>query len=92
MAAAVVSGAAALLLEERPGLQPMAVKAALQMTAEFMPEAGLVRAGAGSLNVLAAADFALNGDLGNTTIAGDSIASSHLVIASAEQLVRRRRP
>jgi serine protease AprX len=86
MAAAVVSGAAALLLEERPNLQPIAIKAALQMSAEFMPAAGLVRAGAGSLNVLAAAEVALNGDLGNTTIAGDSITSSHLTIASADQV------
>src|SRR5206468_4334714 len=87
MAAAFVSGAAALLLEERPGLQPMAVKAALQLTAEFLPEAGLLRGGAGSLNVLAAADFARSGDLENTTIAGESVAASHLVIASADQLV-----
>ena len=87
MATAFVSGAAALLLEERPSLSPMGIKAALQMTSSFMPEAGLIGGGAGSLNVLAAADFALNGDLGNTTIAGDSIASSHLVIASADQLI-----
>jgi serine protease AprX len=87
MATAFVSGAAALLLEERPSLQPMAVKAALQMTSSFMPEAGLIRAGAGSLNVLAAAEFALDGDLSTTTIAGDAIAASHLVIASAEQIV-----
>jgi len=87
MAAAVASGAAALLLEERPNLQPIAVKAALQLTSAFLPEAGLLRAGAGSLNVLAAADFALSGDLSDTTIAGGSIASSQLVIASADQLV-----
>jgi len=87
MATAMASGAAALLLEERPNLQPIAIKAALQMTSSFMPEAGLIRAGAGSLNVLAAADFALNGDLSNTTIAGASIAPSHLVIASADQLL-----
>jgi serine protease AprX len=87
MATAVVSGAAALLLEERQNLQPLGVKAALQMTAEFLPAAGLIHGGAGSLNVVAAADFAQNGDLGNTTISGDSIAPSHLVIASADQIV-----
>ena len=48
MAAAVVSGAAALLLEERPSLQPLTTKAALQLTSTFMPEAGLVQAGPGA--------------------------------------------
>src|SRR5207244_5371067 len=33
------------------------------------------------------ADFAQNGDLGNTTISGDSIASSQIVIASLDQIV-----
>ena len=70
MATAVVSGAAAVLLEERPGMRPLTTKAALQMTSTFMPEAGLVQAGAGSLNVLAAAEFVLDGDLSATTIAG----------------------
>ena len=87
MATAFVSGAAALLLDERPNLDPLSVKATLQMTSSFLPEAGLIRSGAGSLNVLAAADFALDGDLGTTTIAGDAVASSHLVIASAQQIV-----
>jgi len=87
MATAFVSGAAALLLDERPNLDPLSVKATLQMTSSFLPEAGLIRSGAGSLNVLAAAEFALDGDLGTTTITGDAIASSHLVIASAEQVV-----
>ncbi len=87
MATAVVSGAAALLLEERPGMQPLAVKTALQMTAEFLPAAGIIRAGAGSLNVLAAADFVRDGDFANTTIAGDSIAPGHLAIVPLDQLV-----
>ena len=87
MAAAFVSGAAAVLLEERPSLQPLTVKAALQMTSTFMPEAGLVQAGAGSLNLLAAAEFVLNGDLSNTTIAGEPAAASHIVIAPVDQVV-----
>ena len=70
MAAAVVSGAAALLLEERPGLQPLTTKAALQLTSTFMPASGLIRGGSGSLNVLAAAEFVRDGDLSDTTIAG----------------------
>jgi len=86
MAAAVVSGAAAVLLEERPGMQPLTTKAALQLTSTFMPEAGLVQAGAGSLNVLAAAEFVLDGDLSSTTIAGQEAAASQIVIAPAGQV------
>jgi serine protease AprX len=54
MAAAVVSGAAALLLEARPDLTPAQVKAVLQATSAAVPGAGLVEAGAGQINVLAA--------------------------------------
>ena len=50
MAAAVVSGAAALLLEARPTLTPAQVKMALQLTSSRVPGAGLIEAGAGSLN------------------------------------------
>jgi serine protease AprX len=87
MAAAVVSGAAALLLEERPSLSPLAVKVALQMSAEFLAGAGIVREGAGSLNVLAAADYVKTHDLSGTTIAGDAIAPSHLAIVPIDQIV-----
>ncbi len=71
MAAAVVSGAAAVLIEERPGLQPLTTKAALQLTSTFLPASGLIQGGSGSLNVLAAAEFVRDGDLSDTTIAGD---------------------
>jgi serine protease AprX len=54
MAAGVVSGAAALLLEARPGLTPAEVKAALQATSSAVAGAGLVEAGAGQINVAAA--------------------------------------
>ena len=54
MAAAMVSGGAALLLQSTPGATPRHVKVALQVTAEFMPEAGLVAAGTGSVNLQSA--------------------------------------
>jgi serine protease AprX len=54
MSTAVVSGAAALLLQARPALTPVQVKIALQMTASAVPGAGLIEAGAGSLNVVGA--------------------------------------
>jgi serine protease AprX len=87
MAAAFVSGAAAVLFEERPSLQPLTVKAALQMTSTFLPEAGLVQGGTGSLNLLAAAEYVLDGDLSDTTIADEPAAASRLVIAPVDQVV-----
>ena len=42
MSAAVVSGAAALLLEANPRMDPLHVKVALQLGATFMPDAGLI--------------------------------------------------
>lgn len=54
-AAAVVSGAAALLLEQRPSLTPDQVKALLTSTATPLPKADPHRVGAGMVNVDAAA-------------------------------------
>jgi serine protease AprX len=62
MAAAMVSGGAALLLQSAPSLTPRHVKVALQVTAEFMPEAGLVGAGAGSVNFYSARKVASGSD------------------------------
>ena len=58
MSAAVVSGAAALVLEARPQLTPAQVKATLQLTSSRVEGAGLIEAGAGSLNVAAAVALA----------------------------------
>jgi serine protease AprX len=62
MAAAMVSGGAALVLQSTPSLTPRHVKVALQVTAQFMPEAGLVAAGAGSVNFYAARKVASGND------------------------------
>ena len=58
MAAAVVSGAAALVLEANPQLNPLQVRIALQMSSTFLPDEGLAAAGAGSLNAAAAVKLA----------------------------------
>jgi serine protease AprX len=50
-AAAVVSGAVALLLQSRPGLSPDQVKALLRSSAESMPAADAAGRGAGELDV-----------------------------------------
>jgi serine protease AprX len=86
MATAIVSGAAALLLEERSGMQPLTTKAALQLTSTFLPASGLVQGGAGSLNVLAAAEFVRDGDLEDTTIVGETVSASQIMFAPVSQL------
>ncbi|HUQ89674.1 MAG TPA: S8 family peptidase, partial [Vicinamibacterales bacterium] len=82
MAAAMVSGGAALLLQSTPSLTPRHVKVALQVTAEFMPEAGLVAAGTGSVNLYAARKMAsgdgllgiLSSLIGGRTVTGSGFA------------------
>ncbi|GAA0896255.1 hypothetical protein GCM10009558_083860 [Virgisporangium aurantiacum] len=54
-ATAVVSGAAALLLQQRPNLTPDQVKRLLTTTTDTMPAADPISAGAGQLNIAAAA-------------------------------------
>jgi serine protease AprX len=61
MATAVVSGGVALLLDANPGLTPGQVKVALQMGATFVPDGGLIGAGAGSVNFPAALKLAQSG-------------------------------
>ncbi|MGE3275620.1 MAG: S8 family serine peptidase [Vicinamibacterales bacterium] len=50
MATAVVSGGVTLMLEAAPGLTPAHVKLALQSGASFVRDAGLLAAGAGSVD------------------------------------------
>ncbi len=82
MAAGFVSGAAALVLEARRTLRPAETKAALQLTSTFLPEAGLVGAGAGTINALAAVALAETSEVpGSTTIAGEETVASRLFSA-----------
>ena len=83
MAAAMVSGGAALLLQSTPSLTPRHVKVALQITAESMPEAGLVAAGTGSVNLYSARRVASGNDgllsvLSSLLIGGRSVTGSGL--------------
>ena len=61
MAAAVVSGGVALLLDANPNMNPAQVKIALQMGATFVPHGGLIAAGAGSVNFPASLKIAKQG-------------------------------
>ncbi|MGE5246494.1 MAG: S8 family serine peptidase [Betaproteobacteria bacterium] len=61
MAAPMVSGAAALLLQGQPSLGPAQIKIAIQAGATYMPDAGLMGAGAGSADFWASRKIAANG-------------------------------
>jgi serine protease AprX len=61
MATAVVSGGVALLLNAQPSLTPAQVKISIQMGARFMPQAGLVGGGTGSVNFAQSLKVAQNG-------------------------------
>ena len=76
MSAAVVSGAAALLLEAEPRHVPATVRFALQYSASPMYADGLVVSGAGSLNVLGA--LAMPNPDSASFIAGESVTTGHL--------------
>jgi len=91
MSAAVVSGGVALLLEANPNLTPWQVKLALQTTSTFMPDAGLVGAGAGSINLRGARQVANEGLLDSvaTDIAGQVVTGSGVAFWDAGALILR---
>src|SRR5262249_5593210 len=61
MAAPMVSGVAALLLQGTPSLSPAQVKLALQNGATYVPQGGLMGAGAGNMNAWASRRIASSG-------------------------------
>ena len=67
MSTAVVSGGVALLLNAYPSLTPAQVKLSIQMGARFMPDAGLIGGGTGSVNFAQSMKIAQNGLLNNLT-------------------------
>ena len=91
MSAAVVSGGVALLLQANPGLTPAQVKLALQTTATYMPDAGLIGGGAGSINLRAARQVASEGLLGSLTtrIVGALVASTGISYWDSGLLIDR---
>ncbi len=91
MSTAVVSGGVALLLNAQPSLTPAQVKMAIQMGARFMPDAGLVGAGAGSVNFAQSIKVARNGLLDNilTTVTSLLGASSGAAFRDYGTLIDR---
>src|SRR5262245_60191075 len=67
MATPMVTGGVALLLQGSPGLLPAQVKLALQMGATYLPDAGLIGAGAGSVNFWASRKLLATGLVNNLT-------------------------
>jgi serine protease AprX len=65
MSTAVVTGGVALLLNSHPSLMPEQVKLSMQMGARFMPQAGLVAAGTGSVNFSQSLKLANQGLIGS---------------------------
>ncbi|HUC77996.1 MAG TPA: S8 family peptidase, partial [Vicinamibacterales bacterium] len=93
MAAAVVSGAVALLLDQRPGMKVFAVKGTFQVTSSAVGSEGLIAVGAGSLNALAAIVLTSEPN-GNsfapvTLIGGQSVAPRGLLIVPKTDPVAR---
>jgi len=85
MAAGMVSGGAALLLEGGV-LTARQVKLALQLSASFMPSEGLLASGAGSVNLWSARRVngtvqSLTGIVPPVTIAGRTVRPSGLVVS-----------
>jgi serine protease AprX len=82
MAAGFVSGAAALVLDAREELTPQDAKTALQVTSTFLSSAGVLGAGAGMINALAAVELAATNQIPkSTTIAGEDAVTSRLFSA-----------
>jgi serine protease AprX len=72
MAAGMVSGGAALLLQANPNMSAAQMKLALQSGATFMVDGGLMGGGAGSVNFWSSRKTAANGftNIVSTTVAG----------------------
>jgi hypothetical protein len=82
MAAGVVSGIAALLMEARPSLSTTGAKAVLQLTSTFMPAVGLLGAGTGAINALSAVQFVDTAEISTARIAGEDVTATGILTAS----------
>src|SRR5262249_30056492 len=72
MAAAMVTGGAALLMQANPNITPAQLKLALQTGATFMKDGGIMGGGAGSVNFMSSRKSAANGlvNIVSSTVGG----------------------
>jgi subtilisin family serine protease len=93
VAAPVVSGAVALMLQANPGLTPPLVKAILQYTAQPLPDANILQQGVGLLNIEGAVRLAaaLRRDVSAAVAAGNLRAGDPLLAAGMSMPVPNRR-
>lgn len=91
MAAAMVSGGAALLMDADPGITPDELKIALQTGSTFMRDGGLMGGGAGSVNFWSSRQMLTNGltSLINTLVGGVVSPSSGVVFWDAGTMSNR---
>jgi len=88
MAAGVVSGAAALLLEERPNFKPRDTSIVLQITSSFISSAGVLGSGAGAINAISAVEFASDPSTSPATLIGGELQrpSCLLIVQGTERV------
>jgi serine protease AprX len=85
MAAAVVSGAAAVL-RSGADIAPVTVRVALQTSSEFSAASGVLGAGAGELNLLAAARLKSGLSAGPTEVASEKVEAGGVAFAAVALL------
>ena len=90
MAAGVVSGSVALLLEQKSALNPSRTKAILQLSSTFLPTVGLFGAGAGAINALGAVQLLDTARISATEIAGEVSLGSGLLTGSIQPASKNR--
>ena len=88
IAAPVVSGTVALMLQANPGLTPPIVKAMLQYTAQPLPGDNLLEQGAGLVNALGAMDLAriVVPDLSERIAQGNKLKPGDSILAAGQKV------
>jgi serine protease AprX len=89
MAAGVVSGAVALVLDARSVLTPRETRTVLQVTSSYMASAGLLGAGAGNIDALTAVEMVLTNGVPTATIGGETVVVSGYFTESG---IQKRQP
>ena len=96
MAAPVVSGTVAVMLQANPGLTPPLVKAMLQYSAEPLADSNLLQQGAGLVNAVGAVALAdvvvqdLDTLIGNKVKVGDNILAAGKAMPAPQSVVEGR--